>query len=395
MTAPAAGATVSATTTLTATATDNTGVAGVQFRLDGANLGAEDTTAPYSTSWNTTQATNGTHALTAVARDAAGNTNTSATISVTVQNTAPPDTTPPTVSVTAPAAGATVSATTTLTATATDNTGVAGVQFRLDGANLGAEDTTAPYSTSWNTTQATNGTHALTAVARDAAGNTNTSATITVTVQNTAPGTGPIAAWGFNEGAGTTVADATGRGHTGTITGATWTTTSKYGGALTFNGSSGMVTVPDADDLDISGAMTLEAWVRPTTLATKWRTVILKEAPGYFRYALYANTDTTGPSGHVFIGQDLEARRVARLTANTWAHLAAVYDGTRVRIFVDGVEAASAPATGLVQASDGVLRIGGNAIWNEWFAGQIDEVRIYGRALGAAEIQADMSTPVS
>ena len=64
------------------------------------------------------------------------------------------DTTPPTVSVTAPAAGATVSATTTVTATAADNVGVAGVQFLLDGANLGAEDTTAPYSVAWDTTHA-------------------------------------------------------------------------------------------------------------------------------------------------------------------------------------------------------------------------------------------------
>ena len=86
-------------------------------------------------------------------------------------------------SLTAPAA-ATVSGTVTLTATATDNVGVAGVQFKLDGANLGAEDTTSPYSVSWNTTTVANGTHTLTAVARDAAGNTTTSPTVTVTVAN-------------------------------------------------------------------------------------------------------------------------------------------------------------------------------------------------------------------
>ena len=59
--------------TVTATAADNVGVAGVQFLLDGANLGAEDTTAPYSIPWDTTGATNGSHSLTARARDAAGN----------------------------------------------------------------------------------------------------------------------------------------------------------------------------------------------------------------------------------------------------------------------------------------------------------------------------------
>jgi hypothetical protein len=98
-----------------------------------------------------------------------------------------PDTTPPTVALSAPAAGATVSgAAVTVSATATDNVGVVGVQFRLDGVNLGAEDTTAPYSVTWNTTTASNGTHTLTAVARDAAGNVATSAARTVTVNNQA-----------------------------------------------------------------------------------------------------------------------------------------------------------------------------------------------------------------
>jgi hypothetical protein len=91
----------------------------------------------------------------------------------------------PAVSLAAPAAGATISGSTTVSATASDNVGVVGVQFRLDGANLGAEDTTSPYSTSWNTTTASNGAHTLTAIARDASGNKATSAAITVTVNNT------------------------------------------------------------------------------------------------------------------------------------------------------------------------------------------------------------------
>src|SRR5207245_7239869 len=103
------GASDSGTVSLTASATDNVGVIGVQFKLDGANLGAEDATSPYSASWDTTAAINGSHTLTAVARDAAGNVTTSAGISVTVAN----DTTPPSVSVTAPVAGASVSGTVT------------------------------------------------------------------------------------------------------------------------------------------------------------------------------------------------------------------------------------------------------------------------------------------
>jgi hypothetical protein len=181
LSAPANNATVRGSVTFSATASDNVGVSGVQFKLDGANLSAEDTTSPYSITWNTTTATNGSHTLTATARDAAGNTTTSTSRTVTVDNSAP------TVSITAPTAGATVSgSSTSITATASDNVGVSGVQFKLDGANLSAEDTTSPYSITWNTTTATNGSHTLTATARDAAGNTTTSAGVTLTVNNAA-----------------------------------------------------------------------------------------------------------------------------------------------------------------------------------------------------------------
>ena len=181
ITAPAAGATVAGTITIGANASDNVAVSGVQFRLDGVNLGTEDTAAPYSAAWNTTMATNGTHTITAVARDAAGNVATSSAVTVTVDNARP------SVSITAPASGATLSGTVTVAASASDNVRVAGVQFRLDGANLGAEDTSAPYSVPWNTKTASDGSHTLTAVARDGAGNLATSPTVTVTVDNTGP----------------------------------------------------------------------------------------------------------------------------------------------------------------------------------------------------------------
>src|SRR5204863_494655 len=181
ITSPANGATVSNTITVTATASDNVAVAGVQFMVDGVNLGAEDRASPYSVSWNTTTVANGSHSLTAVARDSAGNQTTSNAVTVTVSNA---DTTPPTVTITSPANGATVSNTITVTATASDNVVVAGVQFMVDGVNLGAEDTTSPYSVSWNTTTVANGSHSLTAVARDSAGNQTTSNAVTVTVSN-------------------------------------------------------------------------------------------------------------------------------------------------------------------------------------------------------------------
>jgi putative lipoic acid-binding regulatory protein len=204
ITAPAAGATVSATIAVTATASDNVGVVGVQFQVDGANSGAEDTAAPYSASLDTTKLSNGNHSLAAIARDAAGNRTTSATVTVNVSNAAP-DTTPPAVSITTPAAGATVSATIAMTATASDNVGVVGVQFQVDGANSGAEDTAAPYSASLDTTKLSNSNHSLAAIARDAAGNRTTSTAVMVNVSNTAPDTTPPAVSITTPAAGATV----------------------------------------------------------------------------------------------------------------------------------------------------------------------------------------------
>jgi hypothetical protein len=93
------------------------------------------------------------------------------------------DTTPPSVSLTAPAAGI-VSGTTNVSANASDDVGVVGVQFKVDGGTVGPELTASPYTYSWNTTSVTNGTHTLTATARDAAGNATTSTTVTVDVEN-------------------------------------------------------------------------------------------------------------------------------------------------------------------------------------------------------------------
>src|SRR5439155_1656923 len=134
LTAPAPAATVSGTVTVSANASDNVGVVGVQFKLDGTNLGAEVTTAPYSLAWDT--------ALAAV--------------SVTVADMAPP-----TVALTAPAPAASVSGTVTVSATATDNVGVVGVQFKVDGTNLGTEVTTAPYSIAWDTALVAPGAHSV------------------------------------------------------------------------------------------------------------------------------------------------------------------------------------------------------------------------------------------
>jgi subtilisin family serine protease len=95
-----------------------------------------------------------------------------------------PDTTPPTTSITAPANGATVSGTVTISASASDNVGVARVEF-YHGTTLIGSDTTSPYSVSWDTTAVANGSYSLTSRAFDAAGNSASSSAVNVTVNNT------------------------------------------------------------------------------------------------------------------------------------------------------------------------------------------------------------------
>ena len=182
--APANGATLSNSVTLNASATDNTCMGGVQFMLYGSNLGVEVTTSPYSITWNTTSVKNGSYTVSAVARDTSGNRAT-ASITVTVSNAvAPPsDTVPPVITFSAPANGATVSNTILLSVNATDNVCMGGVQFTVNGSNLGIEVTTSPYSISWNTTSVKNGSYAVAAVARDTSGNKATGS-VAVTVSN-------------------------------------------------------------------------------------------------------------------------------------------------------------------------------------------------------------------
>lgn len=102
---------------------------------------------------------------------------------LTDASTPPDDTTPPAVNVTAPVTGATVSGTVTVTASASDAVGVTRVEFYVDGGLVGT-DSTAPYEFAWNTTTVANGTHALSARAFDAAGNSALDADTSVTVSN-------------------------------------------------------------------------------------------------------------------------------------------------------------------------------------------------------------------
>ncbi len=394
ITAPVTG-NVLGTISVSANATDNVGVSGVQFLLDGVNLGAEDVVAPYSVSWNTTTAANGNHNLTARARDAAGNITTSAVIAVNVNNFV--DTEIPTVSITAPAAG-NVSGTINVTANAADNVGVSGLQFLLDGVSLGTEDVAAPYSVSWNTTGATNGSHNLTARARDAAGNIATSAAVNVTVNNS----NLVAAFGFNENTGTIANDNSGNNNTGTLTnGPTWSASGRYGAAILFDGTNDLVNINDANSLDLTNGMTIEAWVNPSNL-TGYKTAICKEnSTNNLSYALSPNNNTSGaanqrPNTRIRIGTTTTTvTGTTKLALNTWTHIASTYDGAVLRFYINGTQVSTANVTGNMVTTTNPLRIGGTTALAQYFTGLIDEVRIYNRALTQAQIQTDMNTPVA
>jgi hypothetical protein len=179
VTSPAEGATVSGEVLVRASASDDVGVSRVAFSVDGSSIGTDtDGSDGWSASWNTVTELDGTHTVTATATDTRGQTQTDSN-AVTVDNT------PPIVAVTSPQAGATVSGTTPVEASASDNQAVASVQFFVDGSSIGTDTSAADgWAVSWDTTAVADGTHSLTATARDRAANATESAPVLVTVDN-------------------------------------------------------------------------------------------------------------------------------------------------------------------------------------------------------------------
>jgi hypothetical protein len=145
--------------------------------------------------------------------------------------------------------------------------------------------------------------------------------------------------------------------------------------------------------LDLVNGMTLEAWVYPTALTSSWRTILMKDSDAY--YYLYADGTTgQGPGVGVNIGGYKEVYSTSDLALNTWSHVAGTWDGSTLRLYVNGSPVAMLSQSGSLTNSSDPLRIGGNALWGEYFAGQIDEVRVYNRALSQAEIQADITAAI-
>lgn len=220
------------------------------------------------------------------------------------------------------------------------------------------------------------------------------SAEVSDVIPTTSPTAGLVAAYGFEESSGATVTDASPAGNNGSIAGAVRTTSGRYGRALSFDGVDDVVTVADATSLDLSASMTIEAWVYPIELSG-FRTIAMKERQGGFAYGLRAHDNAPRPSAIVYVGSDASAPGTTALPLNTWTHAAATYDGTNLRLYINGALVATQPVTGSMPATTNPLRIGGNLVFGEYFRGRIDEVRVYNRALGGIEIGRDMNAAIA
>jgi glucose/arabinose dehydrogenase/PKD repeat protein len=225
----------------------------------------------------------------------------------------------------------------------------------------------------------------------------------------------PIAAYGFNEGSGSTLTDLSGHGLNGAVNGATWTGFGKYGSALQFNGTSDYVDLENGSPLNyvdlasaspwsLTGSATWSAWVFATgTPADDGQIIAKSGSAGAAGWQLKTSPDT-GP--HTFaIGVSPDGvSNVQRYSTtvrqlNTWYHVAGVYDASTqsLHIYVngvldDGVLRGTVPAA---QFSPSVNTNIGRRTGGFYFAGRIDELRVYNTALTQAQIQADMNTPIT
>jgi hypothetical protein len=209
-----------------------------------------------------------------------------------------------------------------------------------------------------------------------------------------------IAAYGFNEGQGTVLTDASGHGNNGTISGASWSGTAKFGKSLSFNGTSSMVSIANSSSLDLGAGMTVEAWVLPSSLSG-WRTILEKDTSGSGQsYSLFAsNGSSTSGSSKPMVwvtsgGSEYGAGSATKISTGSWIHVAATFDGHTFRFYINGNLAGSQSFTGSLDLSNNPLCIGGNPVWGQFFKGNIDEVRVYNGAISQSQIQTDMNTPV-
>jgi hypothetical protein len=211
---------------------------------------------------------------------------------------------------------------------------------------------------------------------------------------NPSPSTSnPQASFSFNEGSGKVANDSSGDDNHGTITGATWTSTAKFGRALRFDGSSDYVRVNDSNSLDLAQG-TIEAWVRLLSL-NRWHGVIGKGSVNddgrTYNYAIEINNTNRIVC---VIGNGSRANTVTSkktMALKSYTHLACTFDGASLKLYVNGSLDASVPIDLSPINNSSPVHIGQYGGNVDRLHGMIDEVRIYSRARSQSEIQQDMN----
>ena len=199
-----------------------------------------------------------------------------------------------------------------------------------------------------------------------------------------------IVHWKFDEASGTSAADSSGHGYTGTlVNGPVWTT-GKDAGALNFDGTNDMVNLTSNSNLKIAGDITIAFWMNKTSEATDWQRLVGKgatirnygvwEESGAGKRILFQQYNSAGSSV-------LDLYSVANIQLATWYHVACVVSGTNAYIYINGVLNASGTRSGVPGTSDDPLTVGYGNI-HTYFPGLLDDIRIYDRALSAIEISA-------
>ncbi len=212
---------------------------------------------------------------------------------------------------------------------------------------------------------------------------------------------GLVAGWRLDEGAGTTTADLTGNGATGTLVGSpTWTSGTR-GGALSFGGTQ-YVDFGNPTQLRLTSSMTLTAWIRIGSNPPDDGAIVAKL--GGVGWQLKTSPDTGVRTAAIQIAPTssgtTQRYSATILQPGTWYHLAGVYDATARTLSVyvngvldNGVLSGTVPASQF-DAPENVQLAQRAAFPGSFnFIGVIDEVHVYGRALGAAEVQTDMTVP--
>ena len=387
--------------------TDNVGVTGylVERSQGSGSTSFTQVATPAGTSFSDTGlAASTTYNYRVRATDAAGNLSGYSTTATAITSNAPPDTTPPSVPTGVTAAAMSSNQINLSWTASTDNVAVTGylVERSVGTGSSSYSQVGSPAGTSFSDI----GLSASTAYnyrvrATDAAGNLSgysTTATASTTSGNTPSGL--VAAYGFEEASGTSVNDGSGNGNTGAVNAATWAT-GKYGGALSFNGSSSYVDLGNPSALNLTGSMTLSAWVMATSTPPDDGQIIAK-SDNVSGWQLKTTADTGVETFGVAVSPDgtSHVQRYSQTVRalNTWYYVAGVYNASAqtLDIYVNGA-LDNGTLKGTVPASqfDSSVNVNiGARSGGFYFNGLIDEVRIYNRALSAAEIQSDMASPV-